>query len=74
MWTRGEGVKKSQNVADVIYGWPLTKRAIWPITTAPLVADLESKEREGRSRRRRRISTFLVAAAISGQTAEDVFR
>ena len=24
MRTRGEGVKKSQNFADVIYGWPLT--------------------------------------------------
>ena len=25
MQTRGEGVKKSQNFADVIYGWPLTR-------------------------------------------------
>ena len=23
MRTRGKGVKKSQNFADVIYGWPL---------------------------------------------------
>ena len=25
MMTRGEGVKKSENVADVINGWPLTR-------------------------------------------------
>ena len=25
MRTRGEGVKKSQNFADVIYGWPLLR-------------------------------------------------
>ena len=30
MQTRGEGVKKSENVADVIYGSPLIQRALNP--------------------------------------------
>ena len=38
MRTRGEGVKKSENLADVINGWPLGPSTInsWPDRICPL--------------------------------------
>ena len=54
-WQGGEGVKKSESFADVIYGSPLAKVHLFPETERPspttagrtdmhLIADLEQEE------------------------------
>ena len=43
LWTRGKGVKKSENFADVIYGSPLTK-SVKVVKVASCVQALHSAQ------------------------------
>ena len=51
MWTGGEGVKKSQNFVDVIFGWPLRELTeVVALQRRPRSEPIVEEERTGRGR------------------------